>query len=211
MSHAAYPLHWPAGRPRTAVSSRQYGRFNKKQHNGRWNEAKSLTVADALARLQDELDRIGARYPVVSSNLETRLDGLPRSGQREPDDPGVALYFDLKGEPHCLPCDTYTRVADNIAAIAKHIEATRAIERYGVASIREMFAGFAALPAPGQAESALWWKVLRVEQTATEAEIQAAYRKRAAEVHPDRPGGSAAAMAEVNAARDEALRVARSR
>lgn len=211
MSHAAYPLHWPAGRPRTAVAARQYGRFNKKQHNGRWTESKSLTVADALARLQDEIDRIGARYPVVSSNLETRLDGLPRSGQREPDDPGVALYFDLKGEPHCLPCDTYTRVADNIAAIAKHIEATRAIERYGVASIREMFAGFAALPAPGQAESALWWKVLRVEQTATEAEIQAAYRRRAAEVHPDRPGGSAAAMAEVNSARDEALRVARSR
>lgn len=211
MSHAAFPLHWPAGRPRTAASSRQYGRFNKKQHNGRWNETKSLTVADALARLQDELDRIGACYPVVSSNLETRLDGLPRSGQRDPDDPGVALYFDLKGEPHCLPCDTYTRVADNIAAIAKHIEATRAIERYGVASIREMFAGFAALPAPGQAESALWWKVLRVDQTASEADIQAAYRKRAAEVHPDRPGGSAAAMAEANAARDEALRVARSR
>lgn len=210
MSVSAFPLQWPVGRPRTSPGSRQYGRFNKKQHNGRWNETKSLTVADALSRLQDELDRIGARLPVVSSNLETRLDGLPRSGQREPDDPGVALYFDLRGEPHCLPCDTYTRVADNIAAIAKHIEATRAIERYGVASIKEMFAGFTALPAPGQAESALWWKVLRVEPTATEAEIQSAYRKRAAEVHPDRPGGSAVAMAEVNAARDAALKAVRS-
>lgn len=210
MSVSAHPLHWPAGRPRTASAARQHGRFNKKQHNGRWNETKNLTVADALSRLQGELDRIGARYPVVSSNLETRLDGLPRSGQREPDDPGVALYFDLKGEPHCLPCDTYNRAADNIAAIAKHVEATRAIERYGVASIREMFAGFTALPAPGQAQSALWWKVLRVEPMATEAEIQAAYRKRAAEVHPDRPGGSAAAMAEVNQARDAALKERRS-
>lgn len=209
MSVSAYPLQWPDGRARKLSSMRLDGRFNKKQHNGRRNETKSLTVADALSRLQDELDRIGARYTVVSSNLETRLDGLPRSGQREPDDPGVALYFDLKGEPHCLPCDTYNRVADNIAAIAKHIEATRAIERYGVASIHEMFAGFTALPAPGQSDSALWWNVLRVEPTATEAEIQAAYRKRAAEVHPDRPGGSAVAMAELNGARDAALRARR--
>jgi hypothetical protein len=209
VSVSAYPLQWPTGRPRTSPSARQYGRFNKKQHNGRWNETKSLSVADALGRLQDELDRIGARYPVISTNLEPRLDGLPRSGQPEPVDPGVALYFDLKGEPHCLPCDTYTRVADNIAAIAKHIEATRAIERYGVASIREMFAGFAALPPPGGAESQLWWKVLGVEPTASEDQIQAAYRKRAVEFHPDRPGGSAAAMAELNAARDAALRAVR--
>jgi phenylpropionate dioxygenase-like ring-hydroxylating dioxygenase large terminal subunit len=31
-----------------------------------------------------------------------------------------------------MPCDRYTRVADNIAAIAAHIDATRAIERHGV-------------------------------------------------------------------------------
>lgn len=206
MSVSAHPLQWPAGRPRKPAAQRKQGRFNKKQNNGRWNEAKALTVADAMDRLQDELDIVGARYPVVSTNLETRLDGRPRSGQREPDDPGVALYFDLGGEPHCLPCDTYTTVADNMAAIAAHIAATRAIERHGVASMKEMFAGFQALPPPGQAESAKWWRVLRVEPDATEAEIRSAWRKRAEEVHPDRAGGSSAAMAEVNAARDEALR-----
>jgi hypothetical protein len=206
MSVSAYPLQWPVGRPRTEPGKRQYGRFNKKMHNGRWNETRSLSVADALSRLQDELDRLGARYPVVSSNLEARLDGLPRSGQREPDDPGVALYFDLKGKPHCMPCDTYQRTADNIAAIAAHINATRAIERHGVATVDEMFAGFQALPAPGAADSQLWWKVLRVSSDATRAEINASYRKRAAEAHPDRAGGSASAMAEVNAARDAALK-----
>lgn len=210
MSVSAYPLQWPTGRPRKSAAARCNGRFSIKRHNGRWMETKALSVAEALGRLQDELDRIGARYPVVSTNLETRLDGLPRSGQAEPSDPGVALYFDLAGKPHCMPCDTYTKVAQNIAAIAAHIEATRAIERHGVSSVAEMFAGFTALPAPGQAESALWWNVLRIEQTASEAEIQAAYRKRAAEVHPDKPTGSAAAMAEVNAARDAGLKARRS-
>lgn len=209
MSVSAYPLQWPAGRSRK--TSRKRATFGKKVHNGRWQETKDLTVADALGRLQDELDRISARQPIVSTNLETRLDGLPRSGQAEPRDPGVALYFQLDGQPHCMPCDTYDRVADNIAAIAKHIEATRAIDRFGVASVREMFTGFQALPAPGAADSQLWWKVLRVEPDATEVEVQVAYRRRASDLHPDKPGGSAAAMAELNAARDEALRIVRAR
>lgn len=209
MSVSAYPLQWPANRARKTAGARKSGQFNKKVWNGSYNAAAALSVSDALRRVQDELDRIGARYPVISTNLETRLDGLPRSNQREPDDPGVALYFDLAGKPHCMPCDTYDRVADNIAAIAKHIEATRAIDRFGVATVSEMFAGFTALPAPGQADSMLWWKVLRIEPTATEAEIQSAYRKRAAEAHPDKPGGSAVAMAEVNGARDAALKAVR--
>ena len=196
----AYPLQWPGGRPRTGAYRRKRASFS--------SDRRSLSVADALKRLQGELDRIGARYPVISSNVELRLDGLPRSGQREPDDPGVALYFDLKSEPHCLPCDTYNRVADNIAAIAKHIEATRAIERYGVASIKEMFAGFHALPAPGQAESALWWNVLGLDRTATLDQIEAAYRTKAKSAHPD-AGGSHAAMAELNAARQQAREAAR--
>lgn len=206
MSVSAYPLQWPAGRPRK--TSRKRATFGKKVHNGRWTETKDLTVADSLGRLQDELDRIGARQPVVSTNLETRLDGLPRSGQAEPRDPGVALYFQLDGQPHCMPCDTYDRVADNIAAIAKHIEATRAIDRFGVASVREMFTGFQALPAPGAKRP--WREVLKMEgfdAAQTDAQmIEARYRALAKKAHPDAPGGSHDAMSELNAAKADALR-----
>lgn len=201
-----YPLQWPQGRPRKPVGARKRATFGKKINNGRWQETKDLTVADALGRLQDELDRIGARYPVVSTNLETRLDGLPRSGQAEPRDPGVALYFDLAGKPHCMPCDTYDRVADNIAAIAKHIEATRAIERYGVASMSEMFAGFTALPAPGVRRS--WRQVFGFgpSEQISKSYLNDRFRAKSKAAHPDTPGGSEEAMIELNQARTEALK-----
>jgi len=208
MSVSAYPLQWPAGRPRKAPHARRDGRFSIKHNNGRWTETKALSVAEALTRLQDEMDRIGARYPVVSTNLETRLDGLPRSGQPEPSDPGVALYFDLSGKPHCMPCDTYTKVAQNIAAIAAHIEATRAIERHGVSSVAEMFSGFTALPAPTAKRG--WREVFGFtpNEPVSSDEVEHAFRTRAKKAHPD-AGGSDAAMAELNAARAEALKAVR--
>lgn len=200
-----FPLKWPAGKSRRAAEARKRGKFNSKERRGSnsWLTTSELTVAESLGRLQAELDRIGARYPVVSSNLETRLDGLPRSGQREPQDPAVAVYFQLSGKPHCLPCDTYDRAADNIAAIAAHIEATRAIERHGVASVAEMFAGFAALPSPDDQRP--WRDVLelRLAGAVTLSMVEQRYRGLARERHPDQ-GGSDAMMADLNRARADA-------
>jgi hypothetical protein len=189
MTIAPYPLQWPASRPRTRAIDRKSGRFSRKEYVGTntWQTTKEMTVSEAIKRLQSELDRIGATYAVVSSNLEIRLDGLPRSGQRQPDDPGVAVYFQLRGKSHCLPCDTYREVHSNIAAVAAHIAATRAIERHGVASVAEMFSGFAALTPPG-AKS--WWDILQVRPDASREAIEASYRR----------------LAELNAARDAALR-----
>lgn len=203
----AYPLAWPHGRPRRRPQARKPGKFGKatwrEGYGGnRYSTKGELTVADARRRLQDELDRLGARLPVISSNMELRLDGLPRSGAREPEDPGVAVYFQLNGKPHCMPCDTYLRVADNLAAVAAHIEATRAIERHGVATVAEMFAGFQALPAPGARRP--WWEVLGfVHDRVTLDAVEEVYRSLARKRHPD-AGGSVEAMAELNAARDEA-------
>ena len=206
----AFPLAWPHGRPRTKNPIR--ASFNTKiiPAGKAYTESKALTVADALGRLQGELDRLKASNYVLSSNVALRLDGLPRSGQGEPDDRGVALYFTIGGKPHCLPCDRYNRVADNIAAIAKHIEATRAIERYGVASLNDMFAGFLALPAP-KYRSRSWRDVFGFDnQThASKGLIEDAFKFLAKERHPDKPGGSHAAMAELTAARDEALEEAK--
>lgn len=205
----AYPLQWPMMRPRT--KARKDGNFSKKGDATEygWRPKQAITIADAMRRLNDELARIGGRGMVLSSNLILNRDGSPRSSQAQPNDPGVALYFTLDKKPVCMPCDTYTRVEQNIAAIAKHIEATRAIERYGVASMSEMFAGFAALPAPGNESKRHWRDVLGVPRDLVldgkTNIIEALFRDAAKKAHPDL-GGTDAMMAELNAARDEALR-----
>lgn len=202
----AYPLQWPMGRPRTRERKRAvFGKMGKSDF-GSWQRRKELSVSDAVRRLQDEVDRLRVTDYVLSTNLALRRDGLPRSDQRAPSDPGVCLYFKLKGKPHALPCDTYDRVADNIAAIAKHIEATRAIERYGVATMEEMFTGFAALPPPGAKRP--WRDVMGFppDWRGGPSDIEVRWREVAKNVHPDRPGGSNDAMAELNAARTEAMR-----
>ena len=194
----AYPLRWPEHVQRRPLNRVKPASFGKSVDGAK----RTLSVADALGRLQSEADLLGARYPVISSNVELRLDGKPRSGQREPDDPAVAFWFQLNGKPVCLPCDTFNRVADNIAAIAAHIGATRKIERYGVASVSQMFTGFEALPAP---RGDHWSDILEISRTATVDQINAAYRQKAKQAHSD-AGGSDAAMSRLNVARDAALR-----
>lgn len=195
----AYPLAWPSHRPRR-TSGWKYGKFSVRNQ---W-----ITNAQAIKRVQDEVKRLGGTNLLISSNVSLRLDGLPRSGQGEPEDRGVCVYFSLNAEPMAMACDRYTAVADNLAAIAAHLEATRAIERHGVASASETLRAFVALPAPsGSAPSRSWRDVFgfpdRITMTSTDVAVR--YRKLAAERHPDR-GGSQEAMAELNAARDAALK-----
>lgn len=207
----AYPLQWPRTKPRTI--SRKYGHFSKREQRPgqNWPSTENVSISEAMKRLTNELVRLGAsRDWVLSSNLTLNRDGSPKSNQRKPADPGVALYFALDGKPICMPCDTYTEVEQNIAAIAKHIEATRAIERYGVASLAEMFTGFEALPAPGAHSHRHWRDVLGVVPRDLVLDgrtniIESLFRERAKEAHPDR-GGSHDMMSELNAARAEALK-----
>jgi hypothetical protein len=203
-----YPLAWPPGWRRTLTHQRRRAAFNRKQHergaDGQpqaWASARLLTMTDALGRLTAEVRRLGAQALVVSTNVELRVtDGLPKSGRAEPSDPGAAVYFRLQGHPRCLACDTWDRVADNLAAIAAHIDALRRIERYGVGSLDQAFAGYAALPA----SPTEWWLVLQVPPTATREAIDEAYRRAARQAHPD-VGGSDADMSRVNLARAAAL------
>lgn len=196
----AYPLKWPTGWPR--AKSRQRAVFGKMKASGYGYDLKGqVSVIDAQSRLAGEIDRLGAKYAVLSSNMERRLDGAIRGGQSEPFDPGVALYFELGGKAMTLACDKWDRVADNIVAIAKHIEALRGMDRWGVGTAAQAFAGYEALPAPKP-----WWQVLGLSgPTSDRKAIADAYRRAAALAHPDRPGGSHDAMAALNAARDEGL------
>jgi hypothetical protein len=205
-----FPLSWPAGWQRTPSSKRQAAKFSKTKTQrigeSSYKRQESLTVADAVARLIGELRRLGAQAgtEVLSTNLVTRLDGMPRSDGANPADPGAAVYFRLKGQPRVLACDRWHRVADNIAAIAAHIEAIRAVDRYGVGSLDQAFAGYVALP-----EAATdWWVILGVSPNATWEDANEAFKRLAHAAHPDRQGGSHEQMARLTEAREKARKAA---
>jgi hypothetical protein len=158
-------------------------------------------VTIATSRLENELERLGAKSPTLSTNVSLRLDGRPRSDEN-PADPGAAVYFSFRGKATVLACDRYRAVAENIAAIAAHIEALRRIERYGVGTIEQALAGYKALPA----DSAADWRTVfgfPAGSRPTRAQIDDAYLTAAKRQHPD-AGGSDAEMAQVNRARDYA-------
>ena len=123
MSAEAHPLSWPAGRPRTPDHQREPSKFRSTKRvysvHGSWNARERISVSDARKRIYGELDRFGAQRCVVSSNLVLNLDGTIRASQKEPADPGVAVYFTLKGRDYIMACDRWNRTADNLAAIAK--------------------------------------------------------------------------------------------
>jgi hypothetical protein len=152
-----------------------------------------------------EIERLGGRNPILSTNIPLRRDGLPYAARRVPEDPGVAVYFDLDGEPQCFPCDKWDRVQDNLRAIELTIRALRGLERWGAKEmVRAAFRGFQALPPPGGDRP--WWKVLGVRQEAPIDVIEAAYRLEARQAHPDINGGAADRMVELNRAIEEARR-----
>lgn len=214
---AAHPLQWPAGWRRTDAGSRIDGRFVKNVTNitrGRdgsirhANQRRELTIADAVDRVLTELQRMSVdrQDVVISTNIRTRLDGLPRSGERPPADPGVAVYWrdGSNSAPRVMAIDQYRTVEHNLAAIAATLDAMRAIERHGGAAILERaFTGFAALPQPSQRT---WRTVLGFAETAapTTDEITAAFRRSRSAAHPDK-GGSSAAYDEVQRAYAEAI------
>lgn len=197
----AYPVKWPVGRPRTESWKRKPALF---RHEGR-----PLLFDQAVRRVQEQAELFGlkagfyrARELTLTTNFELRADGRPRRDRGTPSDPGVAFFFELDGKAYELFCDRWDSIPGNIAAIAAHIEALRGQERWGVATLHEAFAGHVALPAPEQ-----WWQVLGLTPAAPADLINRRYRELARDAHPDR-GGSEAAMARLNTARDAGLRAA---
>ena len=176
------PLTWPVGWKRARRRSRS-----------RLDPRGMLSTARAIEELTHELERrAGARNVVLSSNLDLRLDGTPRSNQRRLDDPGVAVYFRRNGEDIVLACDRWDRIEHNIRAITKHVEAMRGQERWGVGSLDQAFTAYRALPPQGGSSAPDWRVTLGVQNgEAVDADrLRSLYRAAAKRAHPDTGGSS---------------------
>lgn len=210
---SAYPLCWPDSWKRE--TNRKAAAFNKRGTSyrncggraQRITERKRLNVNDGVQRVMAQLSRMGisAGDAIISTNLRTGLDGLPRSDQAQPSDPGAAVYWRKDGNPiHYMAIDRYTHVEDNVAAIAATLEAMRAIDRHGGAQIMERaFRGFAALP---EHATTPWREVLRIAVNVPidEDAIKAAFRDAIKGKHPDQ-GGDREEFERLVTARDAAL------
>lgn len=195
----AYPLAWPEGWPRTPADQQVDGRYQFKTVDFASGQRRPYTFARARDALLEELDRISGTSPVLSTNFQTSR-GVATEGRRRPGDEGVAVYFTRGGRQLAMACDRFTRAEENMSSLRLAIAAIRQLERHGGGVMMEKaFQGFAALPAPASC-----WEILEIDYGAGEPEIQAAYRRLARRAHPDN-GGSNAAMAELNRARDAAL------
>lgn len=183
------PLCWPDNVARTAPHLRQRARFD------------AWSVASAIDLLLPEINRLNGCFwgrrderVIISTNLVLKNNGEPYSTQPEPIDTGVAIYFPLRftcgGKDFersiVMTCDKWNRVAWNIYAIARDIEAQRARLRFGCTNIEQSFRGYVAIPERTGGPS--WWELLDVPATASAREIKEAYRRKANKEHPDKGG-----------------------
>ena len=182
-----YPLEWPQGWPRAGRASSS--RF-------------SLPMKRSYDALRTELQRMGAEYPVISTNIPIKADGEPRM-DREPVDAGVAVYFRRKDRNMVFACDKYDVVRDNFTAIAKTLEALRGIERWGAGELMDRaYSGFAQLPEKAS-EAEDCWTVLGLTPMSDERMVKLSHRDLIRKLHAD--GADSNEMARVNVARDNAL------
>jgi hypothetical protein len=183
MTPQAYPLAWPSGFPRTA--RREKGKF-------------TTSLSGALDKVQTSL-RMFAKDSgkvlhglVISSNYSL--------GNERPDDPGVAVYFVWDAISVAIPVDRYDTIAANLTAVHHVIEARRTELRHGtLALVRATFTGFAALPPPPPVD----WRAI-LDNPFSLSDAEAAFRRKARTAHPDVPGGSHDAMANLNRAIEQA-------
>lgn len=198
-----WPLCWPDNVARTEPYRRLRPQFDEG------------TIASAVNFVRSEINRLNNRRwdyndesVIISSNLRQRLDGLPASNQAEPADTGVAVYFNLifirNGKryerPIVMSCDKWNKVAFNLKAIAKDIEAQRARQRWGCTNYEQAFRGYVAIPEKCGGNS--WWVELGVSPSCSEAEIKAAYQAKAKLHHPD-VGGNREAWEKIQTAYEQ--------
>lgn len=171
------------------------------------------TLSSTYELLGRELGILSVRNATLGLRIterDRRQDGWIRADARLTD-PGVVIEFDRRwhrpghgtvDHHFAFPCDTFTNWQDNLRAIALSLEALRKVDRYGVTSHGEQYAGFAALPPSTEvkmfdtADEAARWLIMVLELGCTIDDLlsdsgfrSSIYRLAAKRFHPD-AGGS---------------------
>lgn len=115
-------------------------------HRGTSRFRSSWAAIDSL--LRSEADKINASTVVLQIDVmerDIRLDGWIKATAR-PSSPRVVITIERwRADTLAFHCDSYLDWQDNVYAIAKTLEALRAIDRYGVSSSGEQYTGWKAI------------------------------------------------------------------
>jgi hypothetical protein len=71
----------------------------------------------ARDKIAEEVRRMKADDALLSTNCQLLLNGQPR-GDQSPADPGVAIYFTLRGRQMVMATDYFSEVGSNIWRLA---------------------------------------------------------------------------------------------
>lgn len=166
-----YPLQWLPQQPRTKRPSR-----------ARFGNHSPSKAGDYLI---DELNRLGAKNCVISSNLQQRARGNGFYVNQKVDDAGVVVYFQLKDQPKAMACDRWDKVEHNLWALYLSVSAIRGLERWGGSQFLDgLFTGFKALPSPDDVV------ITEVNYFKDVEDIDRKYRELAKKLHPDVNNGN---------------------
>lgn len=147
---------------------------------------------DDLEKEIDHLKGSDVLIGVVADPSSFRMDGTPRAGWK-PLYRAAEVSFNVKGQRRTFHTDAFRTLQENLRAISLGLTALRAIDRYGITTSGEQYAGFAMLPSGGPDAD-------RGRALVAEAgSVAKALHKH----HPDH-GGTAAAFADVQAYRERA-------
>lgn len=195
-------LDWPDGFERTDAGDRTTypGGF----------EVSRTRAFDSIVEEIEKID--GARdVSVETAAPHTAKNPHRPYSDQDPEDPGVVAYYTRDGRDFAVACDRWDNLRDNARAVALYVDAKRAIERYGVATIGSEFET-QALPSgdedavvAGDGQRQEPHEVLDVAPDADPGVVRAAARRLSADVHPDQPGGDEDEFKRIQAAKEAML------
>jgi len=92
-----------------------------------------VDVQQAFENILTQLERLGAEAVTVetAADHQTRNPNLPYA-DADPEDPTVVVRYEKDGRTMVVPCDRWDNLRDNAEAVAKYVDAKRALDRYGI-------------------------------------------------------------------------------
>jgi len=190
-------LDWPAEFERTPPEDRE-------EYSGGFRVTRSTAF-------QNVLDELATWDGVTDVQLDSGAEHQKRNPNKPYarssfDDPGVVVRFNKDGEDMAAACDRWDNPRDNAQDLYHYLHETRMQEQRGTVTAESEYEKL-RLPSGEDDVTAAEppaTAVLGVDRDASAEEIQAAYRRRVKETHPDQ-GGSEEQLQRVRDAKEALL------